>query len=103
MRARALLESAAYKLKVIAKSSGDDLYSRLNGWRVRKAEEWGVEPYMVVPQKTMDELARKPPHSMDELAKIKGIGKKRVEEYGMEIVVLVRQYMEDNDRLGEKR
>jgi len=103
MRARALLESAAYKLKVIAKSSGDDLYSRLNGWRVRKAEEWGVEPYMVVPQTTMDELARKPPHSMDELAKIKGIGKKRVEEYGMEIVVLVRQYMEDNDRLGEKR
>jgi hypothetical protein len=102
MRARALLESASYKLKAVAKVSADDLYSRLNTWRVRKAEEWGLEPYLVIPQKTMDELVRKPPQTVSELSKIKGIGKKRVDEYGAEIVKLVRQYLEDNDRLTVK-
>jgi len=98
VRAQALLESAEFKIKVTPKSSKDDLYSRLNAWRTRKSEEWGVEPYLILQQKTMDELVRKPPQTTDELIKIKGIGKKKISEFGREIILIVREYMEDNDR-----
>jgi hypothetical protein len=97
-RATALIDSSAFKLTVVTKSSGDDLHSRLIHWRSVKADQWGVEPHQVLPQNTLEELTRKAPQTMENLVKVKGFGKKKTAEFGREVILLVRKYMEDNGR-----
>lgn len=96
MRACALLDSSAYKLKAVPKPKGDDLYTRLDVWRSAKAAHWGIEPHLVLAQKTLDELSRKCPKSVTELAKVKGIGKKKTEEFGAELIAVIALYLKES-------
>lgn len=97
MRARVWIDCSALKFKAAPKPVSDDLYTRLSNWRTRKAEDWNIDPYQFISQKVMDELARKPPRSLVDLQKIKGIGKKKLAEFGLEILALVRQFDEDHE------
>ncbi|RYX86205.1 ATP-dependent DNA helicase RecQ [bacterium] len=65
------------------------LFERLRAWRRERAEEERVPPYCVFSDKVLREIARQKPIDEDELAGINGVGIKKIEKYGAEIVDVV--------------
>lgn len=96
MRAKAWLKSSVFRLQVAPKPRSDDLYARLEAWRLEVAHEWNVEAYQVIPQKALEELVRKCPKTLAEVAKVKGIGKRKAQELGPRLVEVVLAYCASN-------
>ena len=72
------------------------LYAELKQWRDIIADEHNYPVYMVLPHKVMMELLAHLPTSLHELETIKGIGKKKVKQFGNEIIEIIREYCENN-------
>ncbi len=68
------------------------LYSDLREWRNAGAVEKGVPVYMVLGQKAMVEISNTLPASFKALLEIKGMGKKKVQQYGQEILEIIEEY-----------
>lgn len=73
------------------------LYNKLKQWRNNLAEEHNLPVYLILPQKTIGELANKLPITIQELETIKGIGQAKVKQYGEDILGFIREFCEDND------
>ncbi|MEW6088177.1 MAG: HRDC domain-containing protein [bacterium] len=68
------------------------LYLDLKTWRDNKAGEQNVPHFMILHQKTIVQLANELPSSLRELKKIKGIGNKKTEQFGNELLELIKEY-----------
>jgi len=73
------------------------LYARLKTWKENKAEEFDLPSYMVIPQKTLIELVSRHPVSLKQLKKIKGFGQKKVDQFGEEVLTIIKEYLEDSN------
>ena len=74
-----------------------ELYARLKTWRNEKASELDLPHYMILPLKAMNELASKLPATTDNLSGVKGIGKKKKEKFGDEIIKIIADYCEEKN------
>ncbi|MDB5242526.1 MAG: hypothetical protein JWP57_3151, partial [Spirosoma sp.] len=74
-------------------SRGNGLYGALMKWRNDKASEHGASAYMVLPQKTLVELARVRPTTTAELLTIKGFGKTKAKQIGHEVLAIIQRYV----------
>ena len=61
-------------------------YDRLHQWRKQKAKARGVESDVILPREALWELARRIPHTLDELLQVEHLGPWRRETYGAEIL-----------------
>ena len=68
------------------------LLSRLKEWRNNKAKEMALPHYMILPQKTMVALANFVPQSPRALKLVKGMGTKKSEKYGEELLDIIISY-----------
>ena len=68
-----------------------ELFEALRAWRGEIARARGVPAYVVFADATLAELALRRPVTRDELLEVKGIGPRKLEEYGESIVKLLRQ------------
>jgi hypothetical protein len=68
------------------------LFEVLRQWRLLKAEELGVELYRVISQRALVGIADKMPSTVGELLDIHGIGRKKVNTFGKEILEVIWQY-----------
>ena len=68
-----------------------DLRARLRTWRSNIARERGVPAYVVLHDSTIDGIVRAWPTTLDELRHVPGIGDKKLEHYGNELLRLVRE------------
>lgn len=64
----------------------NDLYEQLRKERNELAQKTGVQPFMVLHNKVLRELAQRQPTTVEELGAIKGMGSKRVTKYGQWIL-----------------
>ena len=64
---------------------------RLQDWRRERADRDAVPAYVVAPNATLTEIARRRPADPGELVEIKGFGPTRVEKYGDEILAILRR------------
>lgn len=111
IRAKSAIEPATTKPKfksAIASSDGlmphPDLYKALKAWRGDKADELNVDSYLILPQKTLLELITHLPSTLSELKRIKGLGAKKVAQFGKEIVPIILEYRIQNKmEIGEAR
>jgi ATP-dependent DNA helicase RecQ len=65
---------------------GTERFSALKAWRAEVAKEHGLPAYVIFHDATLAEMARSQPASLDELAQISGVGAKKLEAYGREIL-----------------
>ncbi|GAB3276026.1 helix-turn-helix domain-containing protein [Larkinella harenae] len=72
--------------------SGTSLYKALTKWRDDLAGENDLAGYMVLPRKTILELTRVRPTTLDELITVKGFGKMKVKMIGEEVLSIIRTY-----------
>lgn len=83
--------------KVICKLSEDteekiinkDLFNKLRIWRKNKANSQGIKPYIIFSDTTLMELANKNPKTKDELLSVRGMGEKKYERYGEDILKIM--------------
>jgi len=68
------------------------LLRSLKEWRNNKAKETNLPHYMIIPQKTMVTLANLVPQSTRALRQIKGMGNRKSEKYGAEILGIIVSY-----------
>jgi ATP-dependent DNA helicase RecQ len=61
-------------------------FEALKAWRAEVAKEHGLPAYVIFQNVTLAEMARQRPQSLDELAGISGVGAKKLEAYGREIL-----------------
>ena len=72
------------------------LFERLRSKRKKLADAADVAPYVIFSDKTLIEMAAYFPKSREELLKIYGIGRMRLEKYGMLFLQEIRQYAEEH-------
>jgi hypothetical protein len=72
------------------------LFNTVKSWRDRKALETKLPSYMILPQKTMAALVTFLPRSQESLANIKGMGRKKSEKFGTELLELINAYCLEN-------
>jgi ATP-dependent DNA helicase RecQ len=68
----------------------DELFERLRSWRASTAKSAGVPPYVIFHDATLTAIASAQPTTLDALGGISGIGAKKLERYGEEILGVVR-------------
>jgi ATP-dependent DNA helicase RecQ len=71
-------------------SADPDLLSRLKAWRSGQARAQSVPPYVVFHDSTLAAIAAARPQDMDALSTISGIGAKKLERYGPDVLELLR-------------
>lgn len=89
------------KAKTIEDTSGEilhpELFHRLKEWRNTKAVELHLPHYVIMHQKTLVTLVNNLPRSMASLKMIKGMGKKKSEKYGEELLSIIGSYCSDGN------
>jgi hypothetical protein len=73
-----------------------ELIEELLAWRHRKAEELGKPAYWVLQIKTVHALADELPNTLPALRAIHGLGKKKIESFGGELVEIISSYRRAN-------
>ncbi|OFX38884.1 MAG: helicase [Bacteroidetes bacterium GWA2_32_17] len=73
------------------------LYAELKNWRSMLAEENDTDEYMILPYKAMTELTKYLPTTLAELRTIKGIGNKKIQQFGSDIIEIISSYCERNN------
>jgi hypothetical protein len=73
------------------------LYGRLKTWKENKADEYNLPSYMVIPHKTLIELVTKLPVTPKELNLIKGFGKKKIDQFGEEVLAIIKEYLKEQN------
>ena len=71
-----------------------ELYQSLRSWRDELAAEWGVPLYLVLAQKSILELTKTLPSNLTELESVKGLGKTRIKQYGLDLLQIINSYCE---------
>lgn len=79
-----------------AQTAHPTLYLSLQKWRENKAETLGFERYMILPTKTLLEIASVLPVNLPALKQVKGIGKGKLKQFGEEILSIVKEYVAEN-------
>jgi ATP-dependent DNA helicase RecQ len=71
--------------------AGDpNLLGALRAWRSQIARKRGVPAYVVLHDSTIDGIANARPRTLEQLRGIPGIGDKKLEHYGEELITLVK-------------
>ena len=73
-----------------------DLYASLKVWRDSIANEKNLEKYMVIAQKTLQNLSEEMPRSKEQLAQISGLGNTKIRQYGGEMLDIINEFCEAN-------
>ena len=73
------------------------LLERIISWRDNHAEESGRSIFQILPRKTMIAISNELPVTKAGLLKIHGMGKKKVENWGSELVEIVDEYCRENN------
>jgi len=68
---------------------GQALFERLRAWRLEAARRHGVPAYVIFHDATLREIAHARPSSLEGLRGISGIGARKLEAYGAEIIGLL--------------
>ncbi|MBB4842731.1 ATP-dependent DNA helicase RecQ [Paucibacter oligotrophus] len=67
-------------------ASAQALFDQLKAWRAEVAKEHSLPAYVIFQNVTLAEMARRRPATLEELAGISGVGAKKLEAYGAEIL-----------------
>ena len=76
------------------------LFDRLRKWRMRTADKLRTDPYMVFSDRVLKNMAVLRPRDTAQLAMIKGIGEKKLEQYGREVLELLASHPSLRSRTG---
>jgi len=75
-----------------AAAVNSNLREALRQWRLATAREKQVSAFVILFNSALDELCQRQPSTLDELRKIPGLGPKKTERYGKEVLGIIEQF-----------
>jgi DNA helicase-2/ATP-dependent DNA helicase PcrA len=72
-----------------AAAAGDPAFEALRRWRRERAVSDGVPAYVVFPDTTLTEIARRRPRTRDELSSISGVGPAKLDRYAEDVFTVL--------------
>ena len=81
---------SSLKQQTLVDAADEDLFENLRLWRKQTAEEQGVPPYVIFHDATLAAIASLKPDSIEALGEVPGIGAKKLDAYGWELLRLLR-------------
>jgi ATP-dependent DNA helicase RecQ len=73
---------------------GDEaLFQKLRAWRLEQARAQEVAPYVIFHDSHLRAIAARRPLTPEALSEVKGVGPRKLERYGAEVVALVREHL----------
>ncbi len=104
-RAKAIVENEkpALKKKKAVEIVADgaiphpELYKLLRAWRYEKATEMEIPVYMIFSQKALIEMVNYLPTDSATLQLINGMGARKIEQFGADIVQMIQLYCDENN------
>lgn len=76
------------------KGGAKELFEHLRAWRLARAREKGVPPFMIFGDTVLKDVARFRPKSLQALGDIKGIGARKLDEFGSSLLAALDQTVE---------
>ncbi len=73
------------------------LFSILKDLRKKVAKDYGLPPYVIFQDPSLEDMCTNYPITIEELANIQGVGIGKAQKYGKEFVELISKYVEDNE------
>lgn len=70
-------------------NADNEIFTLLRAWRNQKAIDTGLPAYRILHQKALYSIAEHKPKNIDDMKEIYGMGKRKVEQYGEEILTLL--------------
>ncbi|MNR78115.1 ATP-dependent DNA helicase RecQ [compost metagenome] len=67
------------------------VFEKLRWWRMETARKHNVPAYVIFHDATMREIAKAQPATLDDLRGVSGVGEKKLETYGADIVALIAE------------
>lgn len=68
-----------------------ELFNKLKLWRRAKALKENIRPYLIFSDSTLIEISNSIPKDIQELSSIRGIGEKKIDRYGDEIIEILNK------------
>lgn len=75
----------------------ENLMKMLKDLRKRNAKSLGVPPFVIFQDPSLEDMALKYPVTIEELSNVHGVGDGKAKKYGQDFVLLIAQYVEDNE------
>ncbi len=76
-----------------------ELFIALRDERKRLSEKFGVPPFLIFDDKTLNGIVELLPDSEFKMLQVKGVGQKKVDKYGSYFLGIIRKFKEDNSIL----
>ncbi|MEX0919934.1 MAG: HRDC domain-containing protein, partial [Candidatus Saccharimonadales bacterium] len=76
-----------------------ELFELLREWRSQTASEHQLPAYMVFDDKTLVALAAEQPKNNQELLAVPGVGGKKLEQYGQDIITIIKDHLAQQKKL----
>lgn len=70
----------------------NELYKILKEWRAGEAQLLGYPPYIIASNQLLVDIVKTNPKSVEELSQLKGMGKRKVRDYGEEILLILENF-----------
>ncbi|WP_431977024.1 DNA helicase RecQ [Micromonospora haikouensis] len=72
-------------------AGAEPAFERLRAWRAATAKEQGVPAYVVFHDATLRQIAADPPSTLDELARVNGVGEAKLARYGEQLLAALSE------------
>jgi ATP-dependent DNA helicase RecQ len=73
------------------------LFQKLRTWRLEQARAQEVPPYVVFHDSHLRAIAAHQPVTLEALSELKGVGPRKLEQYGSAVIELVRKHLEGGE------
>jgi len=74
-----------------------DVFNQLRAYRTEKSNELGVPAFMIFSQKVLYELVNYLPTDSTSLKLINGLGKRKIDQFGADIMDIIKHYCNENN------
>lgn len=82
---------------IILNEKGKKIFNIIKNWRKEKSVELGIPPFIILNDESINSLIEILPQNKEDLLKIKGVGERKAQEYGSDLLKLIKE----NVNLGE--
>jgi ATP-dependent DNA helicase RecQ len=87
-----VVEKKSVAIAITAAPVDQDLREYLREWRRTVAREMKLAAFVVLHDSTLDEICRRQPKTISELREVPGIGEKKAETYGREVLAALQRF-----------
>jgi ATP-dependent DNA helicase RecQ len=94
------VRTATTKTRHSLRPENEPMFEALRAYRKQLAEQQGVPPYVILHDKTLVAICEIKPRSIDELAAVPGIGARKLDLYGTQLLELVSRYRETGQAIA---